>query len=99
MRKEKETREMVAKETLTPSPDKSLKKQKLIAKIERLKQEIEEYKVLDRHIKVENAQLKEKYVEVSARLNKVLRLIQYTRVIKKEMRSEVFGFNILQPEK
>ena len=89
----------MTKEAITPSPNKSLNKRKFIAKIERLKQEIEEYKVLDRHIKAENAQLKEQYVEVSARLNKVLRLIQYTRVIKKEMRSEVFGFNILQPEK
>jgi hypothetical protein len=71
----------------------------LIAEVERLKQEVEEYKVLDRHIKAENAQLKEQHAEVSAKLNKVLRLIQYTRVIKKELRSEVSGFNILQPEK
>ena len=64
-----------------------------------MKQEVEEYKVLDKHIKAENAQLKEQHAEVSAKLNKVLRLIQYTRVIKKELRSEVSGFNILQPEK
>jgi hypothetical protein len=89
----------VTKEAITPSPDKSLNKQKLIAKIERLTQEVEEYKVLDRHIKAENAQLKEQHEEVSTKLNKVLRLIQYTRVIKKELRSEVSGFNILQPEK
>jgi DNA repair exonuclease SbcCD ATPase subunit len=99
LRKEKEAREEVTKEAITSSPDKSLNKQKLIAKIEKLKQEIEEYKVLDRHIKAENAQLKEQHAEVSAKLNKVLRLIQYTRVIKKELRSEVSGFNILQPEK
>ena len=71
----------------------------MITKIERLKQEVEEYKVLDKHIKAKNAQLKEQHAEVSAKLNKVLRLIQYTRVIKKELRSEVSGFNILQPEK
>jgi hypothetical protein len=99
LRKEKEAREEVTKEAITSSPDKSLNKQKLIAKIERLKQEVEEYKVLDRHIKAENAQLKEQHAEVSAKLNKVLRLIQYTRVIKKELKSEVSGFNILQPEK
>jgi hypothetical protein len=89
----------VTKEVITPSPDKSLRKQKLIAEVERLKQEVEEYRVLDRHIKAENAQLKEHHAEVSAKLNKVLRLIQYTRVIKKELRSDVYGFNILQPEK
>jgi hypothetical protein len=54
---------------------------------------------LDRHSKVENAQLKEQNVEVSSKLKKVLWLIQYTRVIKKELRSEASGFNILQPEK
>jgi hypothetical protein len=51
LRKEKEARKMVAEETLTPSPKKSLNKQKLLTDIERLKQEVEEYKILDRHIK------------------------------------------------
>ena len=99
LRKEKEAREKVTKEAITPSPEQSLNKRKLIAEIERLKQEIEEYKVLDRHIKENNEELEEQHAKVSSKLNKVLRLIQYTRVIKKELRSEVFGFNILQPEK
>jgi hypothetical protein len=62
----------VTKEAIISSPDKSLNKQKLIAKIERLKQEIEEYKVLDRHIKAENAQLKEQHVEVSVQTQQSL---------------------------
>jgi hypothetical protein len=63
---------MVAKELLTPSPDQSLNEPTLLTEIERLKQEIGEYKILDRHIKAENAKLKEQYAEVSAKLNKVL---------------------------
>jgi chemotaxis regulatin CheY-phosphate phosphatase CheZ len=103
----------VIEQTTTSDPDNSLSKQQLIVKIgkltkhnEKLKQEVTEYQVLDRHIKAENAQLKECNLrlhdaqeEVSAKLNKVLRLIQYTRVIKKELRSEASGLNILQPEK
>ena len=54
-RKEKEAQEMVAKEVLTPSPDQSLNEPTLLIEIERLKQEIEEYKILDRHTKVDNA--------------------------------------------
>ena len=89
---------MVAKEVLTPSPDQSLNEPTLLIEIERLKQEIEEYKILDRHIKAENAELKEKHAEVSAKLNKVLRLVHYTRVIKKELQNEDSGVNILQSE-
>jgi hypothetical protein len=113
LRKEKEAREEVIEQTTTSDPDNSLSKQQLIVKIgkltkhnEKLKQEVTEYQVLDRHIKAENAQLKEYNLrlqdaqeEVSAKLNKVLRLIQYTRVIKKELRSEASGLNILQPDK
>jgi hypothetical protein len=62
----------VTKKAITSSLDKSLNKQQLIVKIGKLKQEIEEYQVLDRHIKAENAQLKEQNAEVSAKLNKVL---------------------------
>jgi hypothetical protein len=43
LREEKEAREEVAKEVITYSLDKSLNKQQLIVKIEKLKQEIEEY--------------------------------------------------------
>ena len=50
---------MVAKEALTPIPDKSLNEQTLLTEIERLKKEVEEYKILDRHIKAENVELKE----------------------------------------
>ena len=98
LRKEKGARGMVAKEVLTPIPDNSLNEQTLLTEIERLKQEVEEYKILDRHIKAENAELKEQHAEVSAKLNKVLRLIHYTRVIKKELKSEASGVNILQSE-
>jgi hypothetical protein len=51
---------------------------KLTKQNEKLKQEVTEYQVLDRHIKAENAQLKEYNLrlqdaqeEVSAKLNKV----------------------------
>jgi hypothetical protein len=87
---------MVAKKVLTPSLDKSLNEQTLLTEIERLKQEVEEYKILDRHIKAENAELKEQHAEVSTNLNKVLQLIHYTRVIKKELKSEASGVNILK---
>lgn len=113
LRKEKEARREVAEQTTTYDPDNSPSKQLLIVKVgkltkqnEKLKQEVTEYQVLDRHIKAENAQLKKYNLrlqdaqeEVSAELNKVLHLIQYTRVIKKELRSEASGFNILQPDK
>jgi septal ring factor EnvC (AmiA/AmiB activator) len=71
---------------------------------EELKQEVEEYKVLDRHIKKENAQLKEnncrlqgEHDEVSSNLNKVLCLVQYTPVIKRELKYEASGLDILKP--
>ena len=89
---------MVAKEVLTPSPDQSLNEQTLLMEIERLKQEIEEYKILNRHIKAKNAELKEQHAEVSSKLNKVLRLVHYTRVMKKELKSEGSSVNILQSE-
>jgi hypothetical protein len=113
LRKEVEARgEVTEKETIS-DPVSSLSKQQLVLKVgkltkqnKKLKQEVTEYQVLDRHIKAENAQLKEynrrlqdAQEEVSAKLNKVLCLIQYTRVIKKELRSEASGFNILQPDK
>jgi hypothetical protein len=70
-----------------------------------LKQEVEEYKVLDKRIKKENAQLKEnnrrlqdEHDEVSSKINKVLCLIQYTRVIKRELKDEASGFDILKPD-
>jgi hypothetical protein len=86
---------MVTKEVLTPSPDQSLNEQTLLMEIEILKQEIE-YKILDRHIKAENAELKEQHAEVSSKLNKVLRLLHYTWVINKELKSESSCVNILQ---
>ena len=61
LRKEKEAREMVANKVLTPNPDKSLNEQTLFTEIERLKQEVEEYKILDRHVKAKNVELKEKH--------------------------------------
>jgi len=72
LRKEKEAREMVAKKVLTRSSDKPLNERTLLTEIERLKQEVEEYKILDRHIKAEKAKLKEQHAEVSTKLRKVL---------------------------
>ena len=113
LRKEKEAWKEVIEQKTTSDPDNSLRKQELIVNIgkltkqnEKLKQEVTEYQVLDRHIKEENAQLKEYNLrlqdaqeEVSAKLNKVLRLIQYTRVIKKELRNEASSLNILELDK
>jgi predicted nuclease with TOPRIM domain len=80
-----------------------LKVKRLTKHNEELKQEVEEYKVLDRHIKKENAQLKEnnlrlqdEHDEVSAKLNKVLCLIKYTQVIKRELKDEASGLDILK---
>jgi transposase len=61
LRKEKGARRMVAKEVLTPSPENSLNEQTLLTEIERLKKEVEEYKILDKHIKAKNAELKEQH--------------------------------------
>jgi hypothetical protein len=113
LRKEKEAQEEVIEQITTYDPKNSLRKQQLIVKIgkltkqsEKMKQEVTEYQVLDRNIKVENAQMKEYNLKlhdaqeaVSAKLNKVLCLIQYTKVIKKELRCESSGLNILQPDK
>jgi predicted nuclease with TOPRIM domain len=81
-----------------------LKFERITKQNEELKQEVEEYKVLDRYIKKENAQLKEhnrrlqdEHDEVSAKINKVLCLIQYTRVIKRELKDEASSFDILKP--
>jgi hypothetical protein len=65
---------------------------------------VEEYKFLDKHIKKENAQLKEnnrrlhdEHDKVSTKLNKVICLINYTRVIKRELKDEASGLDILKP--
>ena len=63
---------MVAKELPIPISEQSPNEPTLLMEIERLKQEIEEYKILDRHIKEENEELKAPHAEVSAKLNKVL---------------------------
>jgi hypothetical protein len=65
---------------------------------------VKEYNILDRHIKKENTQLKEnnprlqdEHDEVFAKLNKFMILIQYTQVIKREIKDEASGLDILKP--
>ena len=71
-----------------------------------LQQEIKEYQLLDRYIKKENEQLKvtsqqiqENHEDTSKKLKKVLRLLQYVRVIKRELREEASAINIIDPPK
>jgi hypothetical protein len=52
-----------------------------------------------KQLKEHNLRLQDAQEEVSTKLNKVLCLIQYTRVINKEFRSEALGLNILQLDK
>ena len=69
-----------------------------------LKQEVKEYQLLDRYIKKENEQLKatrqqlqDDHEETSNKLKKVLRLLQYIRVIKRELKAEASAVNIIYP--
>jgi uncharacterized phage infection (PIP) family protein YhgE len=71
-----------------------------------LKQEMKEYQLLDRYIKKENEQLKatsqqlqDDHEETSNNLKKVLRLLQYIRVIKRELKAEASAINIIDPQK
>jgi hypothetical protein len=67
---------------------------------------VKEYQLLDRYIKKENEQLKETsqqlqddHEETSNKIKKVLRLIQYVRVIKRELKEEASAINIIDPPK
>jgi septal ring factor EnvC (AmiA/AmiB activator) len=71
-----------------------------------LKQEVKEYQLLDRYIKKENEQLEETnqqlqddHQETSNNLKKVLRLLQYIRVIKRDIKEEASTINIIDPQK
>ena len=57
------------------------------------------------HIKKENTQLKGnncklqgEHDEVSTKLNKFLHLVKYTPVIKREIKDEASGMDILKPD-
>jgi len=70
-----------------------------------LKQEVKEYQLLDMYIKKENKQLKatnqklqDDHEETSNKI-KVLRLLQYIRVIKRELKEEALAINIIDPQK
>jgi hypothetical protein len=61
---------------------------------------------LDRYIKKENEKLKETnqqlqddHEETSNKLKKVLQLLQYVRVFKREMKEEASAINIIDPPK
>jgi predicted RNase H-like nuclease (RuvC/YqgF family) len=71
-----------------------------------LQYEVKEYQLLDRYIKKENEQLKatrqqiqDDHEETSNKLKKVLRLLKYVRVIKRELREEASAINIIDPPK
>jgi predicted RNase H-like nuclease (RuvC/YqgF family) len=109
MREEVEEREHIQPETMESM--KTLTKKQMKKKIgelqkqnQELKQEVKEYQLLDRYIKKENEQLKETnqqlqddHEETSNKLKKVLRLLQYIRVIKRELKAEASAVNIIDP--
>jgi predicted RNase H-like nuclease (RuvC/YqgF family) len=71
-----------------------------------LQQEVKEYQLLDRYIKNENEKLKatsqqiqDDHEKTSNKIKKVLRLLQYVRVIKRELREEASAINIIDPPK
>jgi predicted RNase H-like nuclease (RuvC/YqgF family) len=71
-----------------------------------LQQEVKEYQLLDRYIKKENEQLKatsqqlqDDHEENSNKIKKVLRILQYVRVIKRELKEEASTINIIDPLK
>jgi predicted RNase H-like nuclease (RuvC/YqgF family) len=71
-----------------------------------LQQEVKEYQLLDRYIKKENEQLKatnqqiqDDHEETSNKLKKVLQLLEYIRVIKRELREEALAIDIIDPPK
>jgi hypothetical protein len=111
MREEVEEREYIQPETMGST--RTLTKEQMKKKIgelqkqnQELKQEVKEYQLLDRYIKKENEQLKETnqqlqddHEETSNNLKKVLRLSQYIRVIKRELKAEVSAINIIDPQK
>jgi hypothetical protein len=110
MREEVEEREHIQLE-ITDSM-KTLTKEQMRKKIEELqkqnqelKQEVKQYQLLDRYIKKENKQLKETsqqlqydHEETYNNLKKVPRLLQYTRVIKRELKEEALTVNIIDPQ-
>jgi predicted RNase H-like nuclease (RuvC/YqgF family) len=50
-------------------------------------------------LKATSQQLQDEYEETSNKLKKVLRLLQYIRVIKREMKEEASTINIIDPPK
>jgi hypothetical protein len=93
-------------------PKRTLTKEQMKKKIvelqkqnQELKQEVKEYQLLDRYIKNENEQLKttnqqlqDDDEETYNNIKKVLRLLQYVRVIKKELKAEASAINIIDPQ-
>jgi hypothetical protein len=111
MREEVEERECI--QPVMMESTKTLTKEQMKKKIgelqkqnQELKQEVKEYQLLDRYIKKENEQLKatsqqlqDDHEETSNKLKKVLRLLQYVRVIKRELKEEASAINIIDPPK
>jgi hypothetical protein len=67
---------------------------------------VKEYQLLDRYIKKENEQLKatsqqlqDEHEEIANKLKNVLRILQYVRVIKRELKEEASTINIIDPPK
>ena len=96
---------MESKKTLTKEQMKK-KIGELQKQNHKLQQEVKEYQLLDRCIKKENEQLKatsqqlqDNHEETSNNIKKVLRLLQYVRVIKRELKEEASTINIIDPPK
>jgi predicted RNase H-like nuclease (RuvC/YqgF family) len=78
---------------------------KLQKQNQELKQEVKEYQLLYRYIKKENGKLKgtnqqlqDDHEETSNNIKKVLRLFQYIRVIKRELKEKTSVVNIIDPQ-
>jgi chemotaxis regulatin CheY-phosphate phosphatase CheZ len=111
MREEVEEREYIHPETM--GSIRTLTKGQMKKRIgelqkqnQELKQEVKEYQLLDRYIKKKNEQLKATnqqlqydHEETYNKLKKVLRLLQYIRFIKREMKEEASAINIIDPHK
>jgi hypothetical protein len=111
MREEVEERECMQPAMVEST--KNLKKEQMKKRIgelqkqnQELQQEVKEYQLLDRYIKKENEKLKatnqqiqDDHEETSNKLKKVLRVLQYVSVIKRELREEDSAINIIDPPK
>jgi hypothetical protein len=103
MREELKERECI--QPIMMESTKTLTKEKMKQRIGELQKQNQKLQQ-DRYIKKENEQLKatsqqlqDDHEETSNKLKKVLQLLQYVRVIKRDLREEALSINIIDPPK